>query len=109
MKRTAREMREMTVQEKDCYDPAEYIMVHKDHYADLKSEIEVLRNLVVSADVWVSTRRQRHSRKADTENNPYFANRHAQEALTCETWLQRAARFIPKPTFEPTPVDGAQK
>lgn len=26
-----------TVQAKDCYDPADYIMVHKDHYDVLKA------------------------------------------------------------------------
>lgn len=28
-------MDDMTVKAKDCYDPADYIMVHKDYYADL--------------------------------------------------------------------------
>lgn len=44
--------RELTVQPKDCYDPADYVLVHKDR---LRALLELARRRREEPDVLMST------------------------------------------------------
>jgi len=60
--------------------------------------IETLEKLVRQAAPWVVTRMNKHHRQSKTEKQPYYRERQAADADTCEQWQLIAADLGLDPT-----------